>query len=69
MEKIKQLASSRRSIIIFCTMKGPDILRLRGATLAHYLVKTESSQKYQLVVDLIRISCAGICGEEDFRGW
>jgi hypothetical protein len=42
----KKLASPTRSTIIFCTMKGPDIIR--GATLAHYLVKTEFSQKYQL---------------------
>ena len=35
MEEIKKLASSKRSTIIFCAMKGPDILRLRGATLVH----------------------------------
>jgi hypothetical protein len=35
--------------------------------MAIYLAKTESSQKIQTVTDMICISCAGICGEDDFR--
>jgi hypothetical protein len=34
---------------------------------AQYLAKTDSSLKYQIVADMIRISCVGICGVEDFR--
>jgi hypothetical protein len=67
MEEIKQLASPTRPTIIFYTIKGLDILRLRGATLAHYLAKKESSQKIQIVADMTRISCGGICGEDNFR--
>ena len=31
------------------------------------LAKTELSQKFPKIVDLIFISCAGNCGEENFR--
>ena len=34
---------------------------------SEYLAKTESSQKIPIVADMIRIYCAGICGEDDFR--
>jgi hypothetical protein len=40
---------------------------LRAIGSAIYVAKTELSQKIQIVADMIRISCAGICGAYNFR--
>jgi hypothetical protein len=42
-------------------------LKTGGFRNSRYLAKTESSQKIQVVVDMIYISCVGLCGEEGFR--
>jgi len=39
---------------------------VRPAEAARILVKTELSQIFQIVADLISISCVGLCGGDDF---
>jgi hypothetical protein len=44
-----------------------NMYRKRGRKNRDYLAKTELSQKFPKVVDLIFVYCADIRGEDDFR--